>query len=62
MKNPFKSLGESKQPEVEYEIYTGCFDCQECFESVFEAKYIESINVLTWICSQGHVSTIKDFE
>lgn len=51
-------------PEPEYEIATGQFTCQErgCWECVREAKYIEEINTLTWICPEGHISRIENFQ
>lgn len=39
----------------------GDFDCMVCREAVLEAFWDAVSNVLTWECSQGHVSGIKDF-
>lgn len=62
MKNPFENLSGEEPQQVEFEMVSGCFDCQDCFDKVYEAKYIEGVNVLTWICGQGHISKIEDFE
>lgn len=53
-----------KPPEatVPKEPVDGSFLCHTCNEYVDEAFYLPEIHVLTWKCSEGHISTIKDFD
>lgn len=61
MVNPFKELGKPKLDNPRGEEVGGAFSCQECYEVVHEARYLEEIKVLTWICPDGHISKIEDF-
>jgi len=45
----------------ENEMFGGAFDCQTCGECVTEAHYNAPERLLTWKCSKGHTSLIKDF-
>lgn len=61
------TYGELLRPVLENpqgELVEGQFTCQrdDCWENVFEARYLEEVNVLTWICPKQHISKIKDFE
>lgn len=60
--NPFEDLRGPKK-EVKGETIEGSFSCQEmvCEEVVHEAKYIVEDSLLTWKCSEGHISTVKGF-
>lgn len=46
------------------ELVEGAFTCQErdCWLVVHEARYLEEVNVLTWICPEKHISKVEDFE
>lgn len=43
------------------DLMYGSFECHRCEEHVGEARYNPDTRVLTWTCSKGHVSKIKDF-
>lgn len=63
--SPFDQLGEnSKVQNVEWEVWTGSFSCQEngCWEVAHEAKYAPEEKLLTWKCSEGHISKIEDYK
>lgn len=38
----------------------GAFGCQTCNEVVLEAHYNLEESSITWVCPDGHTSTIKD--
>lgn len=49
--------------EAEYEVVNGALSCQTtgCYEVSHEGKYFTEEQLLSWICSKGHVSYIRDF-
>ena len=64
MRNPFADLGKPRLAEQPEEV-EGSFSCQtaRCYTSpVSEAKYIRQIKMLTWVCPDGHVNRIEDFD
>lgn len=61
MSNPFKSLGRPKLENPQGEEVSGAFQCQECYETVTTARYLEEVSVLTWKCSADHISKIEGF-
>ena len=64
MPSPFDKLGPvSKRPVEQFEIVGGAFTCQrnDCWSTVYEAKYFEDALLLTWKCDEGHISKIEDF-
>lgn len=64
MTNPFEELGAGKKSVPDFELVGGALTCQYpgCWEVVHEGKYIYAEAVLTWKCSQEHISHIKDFQ
>lgn len=63
MRNPFEEMGRPRLKEPEGEEVTGAFSCQErgCYSTVTTARYLEEVKVLTWKCSEGHISKIEGF-
>jgi hypothetical protein len=51
-------VGRSSRPAPNV---SGDFDCFVCRERIDDAHYDYSTMVLSWWCSEGHESTIKDF-
>lgn len=64
MRNPFKEMKRPTLAEPEGEECGGAFSCQErgCYDTVTEARYLREVKILTWICSNGHISKIEGFE
>ena len=67
MPNPFKELKNqyivNKMIEEGFEEVDGPLQCQtrDCHEAVPEGLYSESERVLTWRCSNGHISKMENF-
>lgn len=63
MPNPFKDLGKPRPEDISWEEVGGAFSCQEygCFKTVGEAKYSDSMQLLTWKCPDGHINKIEGF-
>ena len=62
--SPFDSLGENiRASEAKWELYTGSFACQQqdCWKVASEAKFFPKEKLLTWKCSDGHISRIEDY-
>jgi len=65
--NPFKSLRDrhyaDKLLDEGFEEVDGPMQCQtaDCREAVPEGLYSAELKVLTWKCSQGHVSRLENF-
>ena len=59
--NPFEELGRPKLENPQGEEVTGAFSCQECDDVVTTARYLDEVSVLTWICTEGHISSIEGF-
>jgi hypothetical protein len=38
-----------------------CANCSVCYRDVDEAEYFSSHRVLKYVCSDGHVSYLEDF-
>ena len=52
-----------------YTVYSGKFPCHTCKEEVISLRLYSADKNLTWLCSQGHMSTVslvakkkKDYE
>lgn len=61
MPNPYESLFNSKKKvEEPFEEVEGGMSCQTCHELVREGRYYTNVQLLVWVCSQGHKSHIKD--
>jgi len=52
-----------------YTVYSGKFPCHTCKEVVLSLRLYSADKKLTWLCSQGHMSTVslvtkkkKDYE
>lgn len=63
MRNPFEDLGKPRLENPQGEEVTGAFSCQErgCYEVARSARYLEEVKLLTWKCSDGHISKIEGF-
>jgi len=53
-----KETANEVRPEPNWE---GSYECQNCFELVYQAFYDPQTQTLSWWCSEGHHSFIKDF-
>ncbi len=68
MPNPFKELKQQymlKQFEEEgWEEVDGPMQCQtrDCRLVASEGKYSESLKIVTWKCSEGHVSRLENYK
>jgi len=63
--SPFDSLGENiKAANAQWELWTGAFSCEEkdCFGVATEAKYFPKEKLLTWMCPEGHIGKIEDYQ
>lgn len=63
MRNPFDDLGKARLDNPRGEEVEGAFSCQEygCYSTVYEARYLEPVKILTWVCAEGHINKIEDF-
>ena len=48
-----------KETQATIPVVGGTFACQECYEEVDNATHDVKKEILKWICSEGHVSTVK---
>lgn len=44
------------------EVIDGSFECEACLESVDQAEYYRSTQVIIWTCENGHKTALKDFK
>lgn len=42
-----------------YEIFPGQFNCHTCKEPVGTLRLYESSKIITWMCSQKHLSNVS---
>jgi hypothetical protein len=63
MPNPFRNLGRTAPEDIFWEEVGGAFSCQEpgCYNVSGEAKYADEEKLLTWKCTDGHISKIEGF-
>lgn len=64
MRNPFEDLSAPRLDNPQGEEVEGQFSCQErgCYNVSKEARYLEEVKILTWICKDGHISKVEDFK
>ena len=62
MKNPFEDIISDRAKEEDFEDIGGAMECQTCREVVTEGKYFTNLKLLTWQCSQEHISRIEDID
>lgn len=46
---------------TEGQVMGGTFECNTCSEYCHTASYVADNNTLSWVCSSGHISRIKEF-
>ena len=63
MRNPYEELFKPELENPQGEDVEGAFSCQErdCFSTVGQAKYLEELRILTWICKENHLNKIEGF-
>lgn len=60
-RNPFTELGRKRLQKPKGEEVEGTFVCQTCYAQSHEARYLEEISVLTWVCPNEHTNKVEDF-
>lgn len=63
MRSPFLELRHEPLDNPQGEEVGGAFSCQHrgCNSTVNTAKYLQEVEILTWVCADGHINKIEGF-
>lgn len=63
MRSPYDDLGKPRLDNPQGEECEGAFTCQEdgCDKVATEARYLREVQILTWLCPDGHLNKIEGF-
>jgi hypothetical protein len=54
--------GSPKEPEApSFLVEDSMLVCQHCHLYVYEGLYFPTMELLTWVCEQGHKSFLREF-
>ncbi len=64
MSNPFEQLKKPSKEDVEYDEWSGQFNCSTvgCYGWAKVAKYFPKLMVLAWECQEGHISRLENVD